>query len=206
MVPRPDVSLVTTFYFGETRNARTFLFPPILRNEVLALKAAQGERVLVYLTSGFESFLDQLKAFPRERFVVYGCGEAHEDGNLLFKAPSRDGFLKDLASCKAVMATAGYTLITEALYLRKPYLALPMRGQFEQEINAVFLAQLGYGKNLRRVAPEAVGDFLYRLPEYRLRLADYAAEDNTAILSMVDRLLDDDARLAKAYHHQRRAG
>ena len=31
MVPRPTVSLVTTFFFGDVRNDRTFLFPPILR-------------------------------------------------------------------------------------------------------------------------------------------------------------------------------
>ena len=33
MAPRPDLSLVTTFYFGELRNDRTLLFPPILRSE-----------------------------------------------------------------------------------------------------------------------------------------------------------------------------
>ncbi len=37
MVPRPDVSLVTTFYFGETKNDRTFLFPPILRKQVMEI-------------------------------------------------------------------------------------------------------------------------------------------------------------------------
>lgn len=68
--------------------------------------------------------------------------------SLIFKAPSRNGFLTDLARCKAVMATAGFTLMTEALHLHKPYLALSMRGQFEHEINAVFLVQSGYGRNM----------------------------------------------------------
>ncbi len=205
MVPRPDVSLVTTFYFGETKNDRTFLFPPILRDEVLALDASTQDHVLVYLTSGFETFLELLKDFPRERFIVYGCEGEGKRGNLHFKAPSRDGFLQDLATCKAVMATAGYTLITEALHLHKPYLALPMRGQFEQEINAVFLEQLEYGRNLRHPKPEAIGDFLYRLPDFRGRLKDYPSTGNDKILAMVDRLLAEDGRLAKAFH-QRRTG
>ena len=55
------------------------------------------------------------------------------------------GFLEDLTSCKAVMATAGFTLMTESFYLRKPYLALPMHGQFEQELNAFWMAKLNYG-------------------------------------------------------------
>jgi uncharacterized protein (TIGR00661 family) len=205
MVPRPDVSLVTTFYFGETRNDRTFLFPPLLRDGVLALKPVEGDHVLVYLTSGFDSFLEMIRGFKRERFIVYGCGADRQEDHLLFKAPSRQGFLRDLAGCKAVMATAGYTLITEALHLHKPYLALPMRGQFEQEINAFFLEQLGYGRNLRRVIPEGIGDFLYRLPELKARLDAYPGSDNTALLDMLDRLLENEGDLARTCH-QRRAG
>ncbi|MCK5595564.1 hypothetical protein KAI19_05245, partial [bacterium] len=55
MVPRPDVSLVTTFYYGKSMNDRTFFFPPVLRNEVLTLQTCRKEHILVYLTSGFES-------------------------------------------------------------------------------------------------------------------------------------------------------
>ena len=57
-------------------------------------------------------------------------------------------------------------------HLRKPYLALPMRGQFEQELNAFWLAKLNYGINLRRTRSEAVGNFLYRLPDFKESLND----------------------------------
>ena len=206
MIPRPDVSLVTTFYFGDTRNERTFLFPPILREEVLALKPGYQEHILVYLTSGFESFVDMLRDFPRERFIVYGQGDARTEANLSFRKPSRDGFLADLAGCKAVMATAGYTLITEALFLRKPYLALPMRGQFEQEINAFFLARLGFGQTLSTPSPTAIAGFLYRLPDFKARLEEYQAQDNTAILEMADRLAAGGGALARDFHRRRARG
>ena len=68
------------------------------------------------------------------------------------------------ASKKAVIATAGFTLISEALYLHKPYLALPMQGQFEQELNAFQLESLGYGKNVTEVSAEAIGDFRFDTP------------------------------------------
>ncbi len=203
MVPRPDVSLVTTFYFGDLKNDRTFLFPPILRDEVLALKPKEGEHILVYLTSGFESFLDQLASFPRERFVVYGYNKDQQQGHLTFKSHSKQGFLKDLASCKAVMATAGFTLITESLYLRKPYLALPMAGQFEQEINALFLSELNYGFMLKGADTGTIGHFLYRLPELRQALNDYTATDNSAICAKLEALTADNCALAKAFHLKR---
>ena len=103
----------------------------------------EGEHILVYVTSGFESLLDELKNVPRERFLVYGYDRADQDGVLTYKPFSRDGFLNDLAGCQAVIATAGFTLISESLHLGKPYCALPMQGQFEQQLNAFQLQRLG---------------------------------------------------------------
>ncbi|MBN2427389.1 MAG: hypothetical protein JXK94_03535 [Deltaproteobacteria bacterium] len=198
MVPKPDVSLVTSFYFGEPKNNRTFIFPPILRKEVLSLEPENRGHTLVYLTSGFESFVDLLKDFTREQFVVYGYNRDEQVGNFTYKAASREGFLADLSTCKAVMATAGFTLLTESLYLRKPYLALPMRGQFEQELNGHLLEKLQYGANVRRISPETIGNFLYRLPDFSERLKGYRAEDNRAITAKLDELLlDDCAQLKK---------
>lgn len=203
MVPRPDVSLVTTFYYGEPKNERTFFFPPILRKDVLSLQPIFGEHILVYLTSGFETFLKKLKSFKRESFIVYGAGKEGAAGHITLKAFSKTGFLNDLASCKAVMATAGFTLMTESFYLRKPYLALPMRGQFEQEINAFLMARLKYGINSRRTNSEAVGYFLYRLPDFIENLNAYPARDNLAIKARLAELLDDNCALAKEFHRKR---
>jgi len=203
MVPRPDVSLVTTFYYGEAKNDRTFFFPPIVRKAVVARPPSDDGHVLVYLTSGFESFLKLLKSFSRERFRVYGYDRDEQDGHIVYKPFSKAGFLEDLATCKAVMATAGFTLMTEAFYLRKPYLALPMRGQFEQELNAYLLARLKYGINLRRIRTEAIGNFLYRLPEYKSNLNTYRAEDNSAIKAMLGELLEDNCLRAKEFHPNR---
>lgn len=204
MVPRPDVSLVTTFYFGAPKNKRTFFFPPILRQNVLSLQPSYGEHILVYLTSGFETFLRRLKSFTRESFIVYGAGKEGSDGHLRFKAFSKAGFLHDLATCKAVMATAGFTLMTESFYLRKPYLALPMRGQFEQEINGFLLARLKYGINLRRASAEAVGNFLYRIPDFAENLKTYQAQDNSAIKARLTELLADNCALAGDFHRKRK--
>ncbi|MEO1998352.1 MAG: glycosyltransferase family protein [Planctomycetaceae bacterium] len=203
MVPRPDVSLATVFAFDETTNDRTFLFPPILRSEVLERTPVEGDHLLVYLTDGFESFVDQLKSFGRETFHVYGSGRAGSDGCLTYCPFSRDGFLNDLASARAVLATAGFTLISESLYLRKPYLALPMQGQFEQQLNGFQLQRLGYGVSVDEPSDSAVSSFLYHLPDYRQRLAAYPGEDNSAILAKLDALLADDCAEARRYHERR---
>ena len=207
MVPKPDVSLVTTFYFGELKNDRTFLFPPILRREVLELEARDEGHVLVYFTHGFEAFHEHLRSLARERFVVYGghAGEEREDGNLHFKPPSKDGFLRDLAGARAVISTAGFTLMTESLRLAKPLLALPMKGQFEQELNALLLEGLGCGRNGRGAGLVDVEAFLYRLPELAARAAELPPHDgNRGLLAKLDELLADDCAGARAAHERRR--
>jgi len=92
----------------------------------------------------------------------------------------------------------------KTFYLRKPYLALPMHGQFEQELNAFWMAKLNYGTNLRRIRSEVVGNFLYRLPDFEEKLNEYHAADNSAIKAKLGELLKNDCALVKAYHLRRK--
>ena len=108
MVPRPDLSLVTTFYEGQVTNDRTLLFPPILRDEVIAMQPSNEGHILVYLTSGYDTLLSQLKKFTHERFIIYGYDRCDQEDNFTFKLPSKQGFLDDLATSQAVIATAGF--------------------------------------------------------------------------------------------------
>jgi len=174
-----------------------------LRRAVLEKEPSVGGHILVYLTGGFDSCLDELRKFRRESFLVYGYDRSEQEGPLTFRPFSRDGFLDDLASAKAVIATAGFTLISEALCWRKPYLAMPMQGQFEQELNGFQLGGEGYGKSVAEVDSEAIGDFLYRLPDYRERLEDYRPGDNSEIKGKLDELFADDCALVRRFHELR---
>jgi uncharacterized protein (TIGR00661 family) len=203
IVPRPDISLVTAFYDGKVKNDRTFLFPPILRDQLTSQKSSNEGHIMVYLTSGFESFVTYLAKFKRERFLVYGYNRDEKIGPIIYKPFSKEGFLRNLGSCKAVMATAGFTLITESLYLRKPYLAMPMKGQFEQELNGYMLEKLSYGLNARRTSSKTIAEFLYHIPDFEKQLQMYRVEDNTAITNKLDVLLSDGCRLAREFHEKR---
>lgn len=189
MVPRPWVSLITTFHRGKLKNERSFLFPPILREEVLNLKPTGGEHILVYVTSGFDSLIAVLAEFSREKFYIYGYEKDAVEGNLHYRPFSKAGFLEDLASSKAVVATAGFTLISEALYLGKPYLAFPMQGQFEQQLNGFMLQQQGYGAECASPNKETLAAFLYHLPDYLAKLKTYPHNGNKEIQDKLDELL-----------------
>ena len=49
--------LITSFFFPTLRKARTSLYPPILRAEILAAQTSVGDHVLVYQTSSSDDEL-----------------------------------------------------------------------------------------------------------------------------------------------------
>jgi uncharacterized protein (TIGR00661 family) len=188
MVPRANSYLVTSFFSAKVRKKNTFLFAPILRQEILRAAPREGARVLVYVTSPAPE-LAQLLSSIRSPFTAYGFGREGQAGNVLFKKPSLDGFLHDLTDAKAIVANAGFSLVTESLHLGKPYLAVPVKHQFEQIFNAYWLDKMGYGAYWPEINKERVESFLYNLPHYRENLAGYPRKGNAALLAKLDSLI-----------------
>jgi uncharacterized protein (TIGR00661 family) len=188
MVPRANAYLVTSFFEAKVTKPNTFLFPPILRECILQAKPREGEQILVYVTSPAPD-LAKLLSGVRASFVAYGFGREGQDGNILFKKPSLDGFLADLVAAKAIIANAGFSLVTEALHLGKPYLAVPVEHQFEQIFNAYWLDKVGYGAYWEELNKERVESFLFNLPRFREKLVRYPRQGNEALLAQLDGLI-----------------
>jgi uncharacterized protein (TIGR00661 family) len=193
MTPRADAYLVISFFQARLKNRRAFLFPPILRDEILETKATSGDFVVVYVTSAATELLDVLKTV-RQTFVCYGFNREGTEGNLEFRKPGLDTFLRDLSGCRAVIANAGFSLISEALYLGKPYLAWPVKRQFEQIFNAYYIGKTGYGAYWDDLNRERVESFLFNLDFYRQKLATYPRQDNSALFTKLDGLIGQNAR------------
>jgi uncharacterized protein (TIGR00661 family) len=188
MTPHANAYLVISFFTAPIRRRNTFLFPPLLRREILEAVPREGDHVLVYVTSPAPE-LAKLLTSVRCRFVAYGFGREGTEGNVTFKKPSLDGFFNDLTSARAVIANSGFSLVTEALHLRKPYLAVPVSHQFEQIFNAYWLQKSGYGSYWEELNKERVESFLFNLPHYREALTAYPRQGNQALLSKLDSLI-----------------
>jgi len=191
MTPGVKACLVISFFTPEIKKRkrdRTFLFPPILREEVLRSKPSWDDFVLVYVTSATPELGDILKGV-RQKFVCYGFGREGCESNLEFRKPDLGAFLADLTRCTAVIANAGFSLISEALYLGKPYLAWPVKRQFEQVFNAYYIAKMGYGAYWDELNKERVESFLFNREAYREKLLAYPRSDNSALLAKLDELI-----------------
>lgn len=188
MTPRAHAYLVISFFTAPIRKPNTFLFPPLLRQEILDAVPSEGDHVLVYVTSPAPA-LAKLLSSVRCRFIAYGFGREGQEGNIVYKRPSLDGFFADLTSARAIVANSGFSLVTEALHLGKPYLAVPVSRQFEQIFNAYWLEKSGFGSYWEELNKECVESFLYNLPHYREALAQYPRQGNRALLEKLDALI-----------------
>lgn len=187
--------LITTFFEAEIRKPRTSLYPPILRPEILEAESTDGDHLLVYQTAeGHETLVETLRESGLE-CRIYGLRRGIEEevveGNLRYRPFSERGFVDDLASARGVIASGGFTLMGEAVYLRKPMLAVPLAGQFEQVMNARYLEHLGYGKYAADLDDAAtIRAFLEAIPQAREALAGYSQDGNRRLLEAVDAQLD----------------
>lgn len=175
--------VVKGYYSGQQESVvSSFYFPPLrpgmkgvtqvgvmLRPEVLQATACRGRHLVAYWRRfAGQNVLDALKASGRE-VRVYGLGDRPSEGNLRFHAIHETRFVEDLATCDALISTAGNQLVGEALYFNKPVLALPEARNFEQSINGYFLKASGAGETLglEQLTGSDVRRFLDRLEDYR---------------------------------------
>ena len=183
--------LVTSFLALPPANrALTEVFPPLIKQKLQEYQPTEGEHALVYLRGNNCALLIERLKRSKRQFVIYGLGAKPPDGNLLFKKASEDDFLADLATCHYVIANGGHSLISEALYLGKPILCLPVQFFYEQFFNAYFLAQKGFGHYSMDNAPreDIIGGFEERLDQYRARIKEYSFWGNKQIAARLEEL------------------
>jgi uncharacterized protein (TIGR00661 family) len=188
MVPGAVEYLVLTFFRPPLARRGTTLVPPIVRPEIARAKAEQGDHLVVY-SSGAKRQIEALRA-TGVRCLIYGMRGGPDkpvvDGNLEFRPPSNEGFVEALRTARGVVAGGGFSLMSEAVYLGKPLLAIPLQGQFEQVMNARYLQRLGYGMCVPRTTKAALSEFLTRLPEYEQALGRYEQVGNAVTLRAVE--------------------
>lgn len=206
-LPGCDHYLITSFFYPQIRKKYahdTELVPAILRKVILDAKSSAhfGRHVLVYQTSTSDKeLIPTLNSLPSEQFIVYGLRRNAVEGNCIIKDFSEDGFVKDLAASRAVVANGGLSLIGEALYLGKPIFSIPVKNQFEQVLNARYLEILGYGLEGLKIDAQLLRLFLSEQPSYAARVAKHKQKGNEVLYELVDRQMK---RFAKKMKKRKR--
>jgi uncharacterized protein (TIGR00661 family) len=171
LVGRPERVLISSFYPVRPRSPRVRVVGTLPRPGLRKLLPTVGDHVVAYFNRGDDqlgtSLLNELHRVGCT-IRIYGSRRRGREGSLEFLPPSNLPFLEDLASCRAVLSTAGNQLVGEALYLGKPMLVVPERC-VEQRLNAAAVERLGIGVRLtwRTLDADRIRQFLDDCDEYR---------------------------------------
>ncbi len=189
--PGPACYLILNFFDVPLKVANAVLAPPIVRPAVAEVRAVEHDHIVVYWTTAEkeEQLRQVLTAFEDHRFFVYGFNKSDRHKNMIYKETSTRGFLADLASSKGVIASAGFSLISECLYLRKRMLLKPIPGQFEQIMNAYYVEKLGLGVSAKTLDRPTVAGFLERLEKPFPQDSGILWPDNTKFFEAMQKVL-----------------
>lgn len=123
-----------------------FIFPPIIKKEILEAAPVDKKHITVYLPSLCEQQLKGLFGPLIDfRFEIF-CRDIkiqHHYGNIHFIPADKILFNKSLIQCTGIITGAGFETPAEALYLEKKLMCIPIRGQYEQQCNAAALEEMG---------------------------------------------------------------
>ncbi|MFH1505513.1 MAG: MJ1255/VC2487 family glycosyltransferase [archaeon] len=164
----------------------TYLVGPIVRDYFINAKPVEKDFILVYQTSKSNKKMFNILKKTDQKYIVYGFNKESKDKNLTFKKPSREGFAKNLTECKGVITNGGFTLISEAVTLKKPIYSIPIKKQIEQEINGYYIKKSGLGRCSEEINQIDLEFFLENLEFYKKNLSKVKFKPND-IFDLLDK-------------------
>ncbi len=118
------------------------IFTPVIRKEVRELNVTDKGHYTVYLPAyDDERLIKNLSRFKDVKWEVFSKHNktASKYKNVNISPINQKAFLKSLASCSGTLCAAGFGATSEALFLKKKLLVIPMKAQYEQICNAAVL-------------------------------------------------------------------
>jgi len=156
--PRPEKKslmgeMILKHYAPSTKNIGlhfekydSFIYPPVIKDEIVNAEPKNLKHISVYLPSFQKDCLE--KAFNRLKDVqfhwfLHDVKFEHTIGNVTYFPVNQDYFNRSLIDCEGIITGGGFETPSEALFLGKKILSIPIRDHYEQECNAAALKKMG---------------------------------------------------------------
>ncbi len=141
------------------------IFTPIIRKEIRNAPISNKGHITVYLPSyDDEKICKKLNRFESTQWQVFSkhCKKPYMKGNVIVRPIEGKRFLESMATSNGVLCNAGFGTTSEALYLGKKLMVIPMKKQFEQHCNAAMLEDMGVStmKSMKKKHFDKLEDWL----------------------------------------------
>jgi len=122
------------------------IFTPVIRQQVRDQKIENKGHYTVYLPAYDDKrLIKRLSEFKDVKWDVFSKHnkKTFKHKNVSIQPINNEKFIKSMAESAAVLCGGGFETPAEALYMKKKLLVIPMKTQYEQQLNAAALKQMG---------------------------------------------------------------
>ncbi|MGN8224425.1 glycosyltransferase family protein [Gracilimonas sp. BCB1] len=123
-----------------------FIEPPIIRRQIRNLNPVPGSHITVYLPAfDHETLCSIFNQVQKVEWHLFSpnCEEVYTKGNVKVHPVGDETFLESIESCLGIVSATGFETTSEAMFLGKKLLTIPIKNQYEQLCNAAALIELG---------------------------------------------------------------
>lgn len=157
------------------------IFTPVIRQEVRKLIPTIENHFTVYLPSyNDDRIIENLKEFPAQNWEVFSKHNSTPVtlNNIRIQPIQGKEFLQSISTSKGVLCNAGFGTTSEALFMGKKLLVIPMKGQYEQHCNAAMLKSMGSVviKSLKRKHHNKISDWIKNGKPVKVDFPDQTAK------------------------------
>jgi len=122
------------------------IFTPVIRRQVREEAVQNLGHYTVYLPAYDDPRL--IATLTKFRGVTWDVFSKHNHRpyrtkNVCVQPIHNERFIRSMASSEGILCGAGFETPAEALYMKKKLLVVPMKNQYEQQLNAAALSQMG---------------------------------------------------------------
>jgi len=156
---------VTAQYGFHFAKFDTNIFTPVIRQQVRQQAISNKGHYTVYLPAYDDKRLvKRLIEFPDVQWDVFSKHnkKTFKHKNVSIQPIDNEKFIKSMAESAAVLCGGGFETPAEALFMKKKLLVIPMKTQYEQQLNAAALKQMGVPvvKSLKPKHSEIILDWI----------------------------------------------
>jgi uncharacterized protein (TIGR00661 family) len=141
------------------------IFTPVIRQQVREQEITNKGHYTVYLPAYDDKrLIKRLSEFKDVEWDVFSKHnkKVFKHKNVAIQPIDNKAFIKSMAQSAGVLSGGGFETPAEALFMKKKLLVIPMKNQYEQQLNAAALKAMGVPviKSLKPKHDEKIQDWL----------------------------------------------
>ena len=174
----PSHALIVTTFLKPTKKYNkdtTFFFGPIVRQEFLRAKPKVNDFFVGYFND--QPILEEFayffsNNFPDERLLLFGFKDKKSIGCVDCLPLDKKSFSKALIKCKGIFSHGGFSLLSEALLLKKPVCVFTSKNFYERYFNGLTAEKNSFGVLMNEFEYEKIDFFIKNTDFFSKKIAE----------------------------------